>query len=423
MLAAIAVADITPPIGTPLQGHYSPHPESRGILAPLEIRTIVFRSGKTTLAIITADLTGTPWNLTSRVREAIESRYGIKHQNILVVASHTHCGPATAPNLALKPIPEILQQIEQAMITSVGDAIKELEPVTLGIGAAAAHFNVNRRPASGGSQFCANDGGVVDRRVRTLRIDRANGSPLVVLFHYSCHPTTKYGSDGLISPDYPGFARTRIEQQLGCRAAFLSGCCGNIRPNIVGADGNFVSATPEQLTVVGDELADAVIRAVRFTRTIEDDRLAVAETNVFFPYGSMMAVEEMEKLSKRADQARRAEWAKRNLPQARSGLERSGENSLMQAMRIGPVGMVAIPGEPMQEIGYEIERISAGKFPDVWPIGYANDKIGYLCTPRMYQEGGYEPTAYIAYDRPAPFKDEQRIIAENATKLIAAVSG
>jgi hypothetical protein len=176
------------------------------------------------------------------------------------------------------------------------------------------------------------------------------------------------------------------------------------------------------LAAVGNELGDAVIRAMRFTRTMPDDRLAAAEMEVFFPYGSMLPADELDKISQRSDQPLRAAWARRNLPMARNGLDRKGESSIIQVMRIGPVAVVGIPGEPMQEIGYEIERVVAGRLPDVWPTGYANDKIGYLCTPRMYKEGGYEPTAYIAYDRPAPFKDEQRIIVESAKKLIDALS-
>jgi hypothetical protein len=371
------------------------------------------------LVLVTADLISVPLDLTRRVRKTISDRHGIEAKNILIAASHTHCGPATLPSIGLVPRPKILKQIEEAFVSSADRAVGELEPVTLGVGASAAHFNVNRRPFPGQTGMAANDAGVIDRRVRVLKVDRTSGSPLALLFHYSCHPTTKNGSDGLISPDYPGLARARIERTLGCRAAFLPGCFGNIRPRILDADGNFVSATPERLAAVGDQLADAVISASHFTRTETDDQLTAAEAEVFFPYGQMLPVEEIERISGAVDQPLRADWARRHLEMARQGMPTKGEASIMQAMRVGPIALVAIPGEPAQEFGYEIERLTTGRSADVWPVGYANDQLGYLCTPRMYTEGGYEPTAYIVYDRPAPYRDEEEIVVKRAMELIS----
>jgi neutral ceramidase len=427
MLAGVAVADITPPIGTPLQGHFSLHLESRGLLAPLEIRSVVFQNESTTVVIIAADLIAVPLDMTRRVRAAISQKHSIALSHILIAASHTHCGPATLPSIGLRPQADVLSQIERAMIGSVDQAMSALEPVTLGVGASAAHFNINRRPLPGQTEMFPNDAGVVDRRVRILRVDRADGSPLVVLFHYSCHPTAKNGSDGMISPDYPGFARARIEKMLGCRAAFLPGCFGNIRPNIVDAHGKFVSATAEQLMGMRDELGDAVVHAAKFTRSFADDRLAAEEREVFFPFGEMLPREEIEEMSKRLDQPLRADWAKRQSDEldrdpAAAPRRGAGEKSVMQAVRIGTVALVAIPGEPVQEIGYEIERGAANEWADVWPVGYANDQIGYLCTPRMYAEGGYEPTAYVVYDRPAPYRDEEAIIVTNAAELLRSIS-
>ncbi|HEY1686576.1 MAG TPA: neutral/alkaline non-lysosomal ceramidase N-terminal domain-containing protein [Tepidisphaeraceae bacterium] len=461
MLAGIAGADITPPVGTPLQGHFSVHPESRGVLAPLEIRTIVFapspgtpgegggegvraintdieagsdkqecphpnplpeyraRGQENAVVIITADLIGVPLEFTRRVREAIKKRFGIAGKNVLIAASHTHCGPAMLNCIGLMPDARILEGIEAAMVRSVGDALKDLQQVTLGIGASAAHFNINRRPLPGTTEMFPNAAGVVDKRVRILRIDRMDGSPLGVLFHYSCHPTVKNGSEGLISPDYPGFARAEIEKQLQCRAAFLPGCFGDIRPNLVNEKGAFISASAEQLKTLGEQLAWGVINAAKFARTFDDDSLLCTETQVFFPFGKMLATADVEQISQRTEQPLRADWARRHLQVAQQGDPPvKGETSLMQAMQIGPLTLLPIPGEPAQEIGYEIEARHAGLFHDLWPVGYANDQIGYFCTPRMYEEGGYEPTAYMVYDRPAAFSGEQKIICDQAAELL-----
>ena len=79
-----------------------------------------------------------------------------------------------------------------------------------------------------------------------------------------------------------------------------------------------------------------------------------------------------------------------------------------------------IPGEPVLEIGLAIEKQLWGKLDaeDIWPVGYANDEIGYLCTERQHLEGGYEPNAFPYYGEPAPFRGEERAIVETAESLV-----
>ena len=67
----------------------------------------------------------------------------------------------------------------------------------------------------------------------------------------------------------------------------------------------------------------------------------------------------------------------------------------MQAITVGPVTWIGIPGEPLQAIGAALETHLGGLgiAREVWPVGYANDAIGYLSTRRQYREGGYEASA------------------------------
>lgn len=95
----------------------------------------------------------------------------------------------------------------------------------------------------------------------------------------------------------------------------------------------------------------------------------------------------------------------------------------MQAMRIGPLAIVAIPAEPVLEIGYAIEwemssRINAD---DIWPIGYSNDMLDYLTTTRHKAEGGYEPTAFPYCFRPAAWSHGQETIMEGAIAMTDAL--
>ena len=49
----------------------------------------------------------------------------------------------------------------------------------------------------------------VDREYAMIRLDRADGSPLAVLFNYACHPVVMGGDNYQYSADYVGPACAR----------------------------------------------------------------------------------------------------------------------------------------------------------------------------------------------------------------------
>jgi hypothetical protein len=422
MLAGVASADFTPKPGMILQGHWSTNP-STSVLYPLEMRTIAFRQGRTTCVIITLDLIGLERRVVDRIRKRIHKECGVHPQRVMMSCSHTHCAPPAITVLGMKPPAGFLERIEELAASTTREAIRSLQPVTLGLGCSSAYFNVNRRPFPGTQAMAVNEGAILDRRARVLRIDGANGKPLAVMFHYSCHPTSKSGSEGIMSPDYPGIARTRIEKALKCRALFLPGCFANVRPRILAPGGGFGSATKAQLDQLGDELARAVCSAARATRTVKSDTLTANEIGVSMPFGKTMSVAKLREFTRSEapiDKALRGPWARDVLQRLRKKTMPKSERTRMQAMTVGPLAIVTIPGEPAQEIGDAIERTCRPmtSADDLWPTGYTNDIIGYLCTARQYGEGGYEPTAYPLFGRPAPFKDEEKVFLKGAATLL-----
>jgi hypothetical protein len=294
--------------------------------------------------------------------------------------------------------------------------------VTIGLGCGSAHFHISRRPLPGTETMMPNYGGLVDRRARVLRVDNERGEAIAVLFHFSCHPTSKSGSDGIISPDYPGFARAEIEKTLGCPALFMPGCFGNVRPNLLSETGGFASATEDQLIELGRALAKGVCNAAKAIRTSPiSTGIEAAQTTLTLPFAAPAPEAELKAIAEDPQgHPLRISWAKKTLELSKSGKMPASESAIMQMMRIGPLQLITIPGEPVQEIGHAIERsLSAQKdIEDVWPMGYSNDIVGYLCTKRHYLEGGYEPNAYPYFERPAPYDDEETHIFQTAEKLV-----
>jgi len=424
MFAAVQSFDFTPRPGLVLQGHLS-DVKSSEVLQPLEGRVLSLRRAKEPPVVVAAlDILGVPLSFTDRVRNEVQRRCGLAQIHLLLATSHTHGAPAMLPMMGMTPDAEFAQTLESRLVDAMVRGIEGCdEPVVFSVGGSEAYFHTNRRPIPGTQGACVNRAGVIDPRVRALRLDRMDGSTLATLFHFSCHPTSIAGSTGKISSDYPGAARRAIESKTGGSALFLPGCFGNIRPAYV-QDGGFRNATAEELFRSGELLADAVGRATLGQAGREADRLSCHTAELKLDYQSTNPDEKFKELMKTSPQFVKptfVEWHARIKEQLRSG----GFEPLvtrMQAVAIGPVVLVTVPGEPVQEIGYAIERMAeAVGIKGVWAMGYSNDMPAYLVTQQHKSEGGYEPNAYPYFDKPAPFANEQEAIQQTAEKLLEAL--
>ena len=425
MEAGVGSADFTPGVGTLLQGH-GDGVRAVGVLAPLESRAIVFTHGRMRLAIVTLDAIGLDAASVRRIRTAIFARCGIEPDRVLIAASHTHWGPALLNFLGTPADQPCLAAAERAAVAAVVEAAQRTESVRLALGAASACFPINRRPLPGHRNMEPNPSQIADRRVRLLRVDRPDGTLLAVLFHFSCHPTTGCGAN-VVSPDYPGLARAQIEHEMCCRALFIPGCFGNVRPAIVDDEGQFKSASEADLRHSAGQLARAVCGAAEALRTRGYDELAAATVPVRLEYAPLIdeasLIERYHHYGNSYSPIRRA-WENARQCQERGDLP-TGVDSQVQALRVGPMILVGLPGEAVQEIGLEIEKRlwESGGVREVWACGYCNDMLGYLVTEAQKREGGcgYEQNAYFTYGRPAPFQHEQQRLVEAAVRANAAL--
>ncbi len=84
-----------------------------------------------------------------------------------------------------------------------------------------------------------------------------------------------------------------------------------------------------------------------------------------------------------------------------------------QVLQIGPMVAVGIPGEMFVEYGLEMKkRVAQDTGRPMILVGYANDYIGYIITPRAGETGGYER----AISRVAP--SAGRVLTEAAISTV-----
>ncbi|QDU24973.1 Neutral/alkaline non-lysosomal ceramidase [Anatilimnocola aggregata] len=362
--ASVVKIDITPPADTPVVGHVRP---TNGVRDPIRAGVLLLANEQTRAAIVTLDLISASGEMVAALRDVIALKTEIPRENIMVATSHNHSGPGWSRESAWS------REMVAKLGAAAGEAAKTMRPVTIGYGEDRIDFNINRRKViDGRALFRLNPDGPCDHRVKVLRFDDGRTlEPMSILMHAVCHPCVFTWGDKLtppfpqgfpkISADFPGEAQTFVETVYGpkTQTLFLQGCAGDIRPNLPGVP--YRCGDEADIKWTGRSLGCAVVRAA--DRSVVREELAKRKT--IYPLKCASSVIE--------------------LPGKKEPLACE-----MQAMRIGDYLLLTIPGEPMVEYGFQIEKAIADRaIPIV--IGYANGNLGYICTAKSHEYGGYEP--------------------------------
>ena len=364
--AGVAKTDITPTdlAGITVAGHRR---EVTSVRDPLRAGVLLLDDGETKAAMVTMDTIGAWENMVKLVREGIETETGVPAANIMVTATHNHSGPGYMENMAWGA--ELIKKTTAAAKEAAGN----MRTVSIGYGEDRIGFGINRRKTIDGHAIIRlNAEGPNDPRVKVLRFDDGKSlTPVAVLMHAVCHPCFfTWGDKGSqpypkgypkMSADFPGEAQTFIESVYGQKTSvmFMQGCAGDIRPNLPGYP--YRCADEADIQWAGRDLGGAVVRALALSVTRE--KLKQRESF----YQIRVASEVIE------------------LP-GKEGPVRAE----MMAMKVGPFLFLTLPGEPMVEYGFKLEKAIADRATPII-VGYANGNIGYLATAEAHTVGGYEP--------------------------------
>ena len=426
--ACVATIDITPESSLWMAGFARRTLPSQGVAMPLHAKALALKcGGHPTAVLVTVDLLGVTAGITGRVAALVQRRHRIRRADLLFNASHTHCGPVVDEQLSvaydLSPeqwaaIRAYTVQLEGKLAGVIGDAVSGLRPARLGYAQGEAAFAANRRV-----KFTPD--GPVDHSVPVLRVDRAEGTPLAVVFGYACHNTTLQDTFVRYHGDYAGVAQAALERRHpGTTALFVAGC---------GADANpMPRGTVELVEAHGTALADAVDRALEAAVPI-DPSLRTAFGTVDLPFAEEEARERWRRQLDIEEVYMRRHAALMKAAIARDGRLPAVQPDPVQVWSFGPpalasgirasggqttnassgLTLVALGGEVVVDYAFRLAR----EYPErrMWVAGYSNDVFGYVPSLRVLREGGYEGgDAMIYYGRPGPFAEgvEELIIGE-----------
>jgi len=386
-----------------MQGYASRTHGAEGIHDRLQATAMAFDDGHKQVAIATCDLIGLDSASARNIRETVGEASGLGPDAIMINCSHTHGGPVTGRRSYVDPPDESsLLELEGMVASAISKAVLDLKEADLHLGRGEVRIGVNRRARSEGRMVLGvNPAGPIDPEVTVLRADH-NGHTFGLLFNHSCHGTTLGGDNYLVTSDYIGYARKTVESVLGRGAlsAYINGAAGNINPH---PRGTFDLARRH-----GISLGAEALKTGQSAEPVFQADLNFSQKIVKFPLSPPPPREQLEsELDELVPQYERAVgngehvpgiWAR--ISWAREMLERIQGDAVMehldaeiQALRIGPLGIVSLPGEVFVEIGLHAKEHSP--LPYTMVGGYTNGNMGYIPTRTAFSEGGYEPNSHV----------------------------
>ncbi len=245
----------------------------------LHARAVVFDNGSTRLAVVGLDMGNASDELMAAVRGLVAEQASVPPENLLVNASHNH-----------RTHGQVADDVAVRIARAVRRAADGMVPVTLGVCKGREdRVTMNRRVRlQDGTAWTirrANPSppdkdvagvGPMDPEIGLLRVDRAEGGTLAVLYNFACHPYAGV-ADGGVTADLPGFASRVVEGGLGGEgtvALFVQGGAGDVTP-VRYKDWDAPPHTERLGTMLGLSVLEAARRAVMCS----DARLqALAET-------------------------------------------------------------------------------------------------------------------------------------------------
>jgi neutral ceramidase len=373
-------------------------------------------SGATVVGMVVCDLVALDPSTIEKFRALVDKEGLLPNDHLLVSVTHTHSGPAYASFLTRYMTSDAAansarfedweNQLPHRMVEALRTAYQQREIARLTTGRGEAQVSVNRRlpDVMGEIRLHPNPDGPVDPELLAVRLSRPDGGTIATLVNYACHPVVLCEDNLQHSGDFAHFLYKRLEAVSGGVALFINGACGNINP---ARRGDFAAAE-----WVGTTLADAVQAALQVGTTVDQAVLKGAYSTVALPLKQLPGEADIDRYLGHAKTALAAHSNPENYEGKRLAAEveraeqqagrlgalmqrlqswgaANGEiGAQIQALRIGEIDLVALPGENFFELGLSIKAGSEGR--PCMVAGYSNRSVGYVPTEIAYTEGGYE---------------------------------
>jgi hypothetical protein len=400
-------------------------------------KALALDDGTTRLVLCIVDTCMVPRDLIDLAKTNASKATGIPAGRMLVSATHTHSAPSAMGCLGSRVDPRYAAFLPGRITAAIVGAVERLAPAHIGWAQAddwEHTFNRRwiRRPdklltdpfgernvrahmhPGHESPDAIGPSGPVDPQLSVLAVQRADGRPLALLANYSMH----YYESPLLSSDYYGRFARHVATMLGAEDSFVGimsqGTSGDLMWMDYGAPRRVIG-----YDAYAKEMAERVAGLVKEMKWHDSAPLRIAERKLELGY--------------RLPDEKRLAWARGmaaklgdKLPQSQPEIyalesihlhERPRTELKIQALRIGDLGVTALPNEVFAITGLKLKR--ASPFESTFNIELANGAEGYIPPPEQHKLGGY--TTWPARTAGLETQAEPRIV-ETALSLLEEVA-
>ena len=427
--AGVAKTDITPPLGTFINGDFITHYANK-VHDLLYAKALVLQNHDIVIALVVVDICIMPKDFLDEVKSDVFKLTGIRPANILISSTHTHAaGSIEGILLGATDLP-YRKKLRDLIVQSVQKAKQHLRPAKIAFGSVDAPEHVVCRryymkegykapnPVTGGfdkvktNPIGAEDQIVtrvseVDTRLNYLAVQGVDNRWLGLLGNYSMHYVGDW-PNGTICADYFGFFSKHLAHKLNADDQFV----GMLSNGTSGEANIWDFLQPDRYPkdffkkseLIGNDLAEKVVASLNHLAWETNPSLEVRYEELTVPVRKPSAteLEEAKKVIAASDYE--------NLTANEEGLKRlyAREQVLLneypdnvpfpiQVIRIGSGTIGGLAGEFFAETGLWLkEQISKTNY---FTITLANGYTGYVPPEHELELGGYETwrcrTSYI----------------------------
>ena len=419
-----AYTNITPPMGVPMAGYYTPRGMT-GVHDPLLAKVLIADDAKTRVVLISCDIIHLTKSVTAKTRTMIADELGIPTSNIILHATHSHTGPVISDDYTAS-LPEKIAECARR-------AFQTMQPAVLKTGTGFEDkISFNRRFLLRNGSVVFNPGilnpeivrtaGPIDPEVGILYFETPSGQPIATWVNFALHLDTIGGTEA--SADYPYFMGEILKRvkDSSMLVMFANGTCGDINHINVMKREQYSSrfGKADQL---GSSLAGEVIKQYPNLIGVSEPQLGVRSATIplAVPEYTPAELEEAKEIAARPFTGGAATPEIRIAMRKLRTMEYLREYAVdaipaeVQVVSFGSAAIVYLPGEIFVELGKAIK--SDSPFPLTFVVELSQDAISYVPTKKAFGEGSYETE--VAWIQPG----EGERLVETALQILINIKG
>ncbi len=334
-----------------------------GINDSIHVKALALKNMENLIVFVTADLLIIPPNITDSLMVSLADE-GIRRDQLFFSATHTHSAPGGwAPGYLGKQFsgmynPNIekwlVKQIREAILLAIDD----LRPARIGSGNFDAGYLTRNR--------LAGELGTTNDDFDFIVVEQV-GHNKAIIGSFAAHSTTIGARNMEISGDYPGYWARKTSELTSGMAMFFSGSMGSQSP--VG-DGNEF----ERAGFIGEALADKTFLYSSSVAMSDSVIIAPLSLRIELPPYNMRLTPKINLSSF---------LSRKLMPYP--------ENTYLQAVRIGNLIWITIPGELSGEFALQIKNSLSAYGYDCMVTSFNGSYTGYIVPGKYFYMDKYEP--------------------------------